>query len=193
MRSGRAGVLSRSRLSKATAALSALLLAILVGQVAYRLDWVPARPRSAVVLREIGDTIPSVRVRQLDPTGSTQGETVLLSSAVQSGCHVLFFYDPDCAACKLSAPTWAPNAVPAPPSIRMTWVSVTGNASASFEYLASHGITKPLVVTEKPYPTTLGIAGVPTIWLVTAGVLTQILEGAQATSARNFDGQWCPA
>lgn len=96
-------------------------------------------------------------------------------------------FDPDYAACKLSAPSWTPLAEPPPPPHALD-VGECDHGSERIlrvsRFRRTHGT---VFITKQPYPTDLGIAGVPTIWIVTCGVLTQIIEGAHATSARNVD------
>lgn len=163
--------------------ITALLAVLLLGQLAYRT--LSERPRSlSVVLTMAGDSVPQVAI---EPQGTTNGVT--LTEFVAQGCTIIYFFDPDCGACGVSAPTWAnrPKAL----SATFVWVSVTADLERSAAFLRQHRLTQRFAITETAFPSSLGIAGVPAIWGVQNGIVRHIVSGSEGTSAENVTMEWC--
>jgi hypothetical protein len=164
--------------------LSLGLLALLLVQVSVRIRENNQRARPGSVLTRVGDGIPPLVAELANRSPGAD------STASRSACHLIYFFDPGCAGCRISAPTWA-GVDTLRESVTLTWVDVSGDPHAAREFIRTHQLMGLSVSTPHAYPPGLGLARVPTLWVLVDGHVRYIAEGADRTSRAEFRTEWC--
>ena len=120
----------------------------------------------------VGDSVPPVPmlfVAWNSLRNPPSQHTVLLSDLANNRCAVFLFVDPACPACLEVAPAWS-NDAPGMGSVGdvpVFLVSLAGEDESIREFRATARIAFPALRTSEPNrATSMGVLGVPTVWVV---------------------------
>lgn len=169
-----------------------VLLAILGWQV---IGDAPPRPDSGrTPPAETGDSVPELRVTMI----AGEADTARLSDLVDRGCHLVYFFDPSCPACRDAARDWRTHGkgpfVDSP--IGMRWVSISASSDSTAAFVHRYDLPdSTLIVTDDPGLGNVGIGAIPGVWGTVDRRIATRRTGISATSptALSADLSWCPA
>lgn len=171
-----------------------VLLAILGWQLIGIGDEPPRPAAGPTPPAETGDSVAQLRVTTIPG----EADTSRLSDLVDQGCHLVYFFDPSCPACREAARDWQAhgNGPFVNSSIGMLWVSISASSDSTAAFVSRYDLPdSTLIVTDHPGLGNVGIGAIPGVWGTVDRKIATRHTGISATSptALSADLSWCPA
>lgn len=149
---------------------------------------------TASYVTQPGDSVPDVRLLGLQ----TETEIPLRHVLGDADCRILYFFDPDCPACEVSAAYWNTTSTrELETRVPVAWIGLSPSQNNAYieAFMDRYGITTPRFVVRRDEVSNLHLTATPQVWGLVGDSVAWSITGAHNTSPDSLIGRlsWCPS
>ena len=166
---------------------------VTLGHLWYRYSSATSSSPARMVVHQVGDQLPSVRLQALTSGGR---QLALESVFRRNSCQIVYFFDPLCPACAAGAPDWSgvTDLNDGNRRAAVSWVATSDDSTGIQQFVDLFGITATTYrLADAADFLELGIAAVPSVWGVLGDTLRYTARGQYSTSPDSLRARlaWC--